>query len=375
MKNFLFLLLIMSAACTTKKETVHNPFKGKIEPLSINGSFRMDDHIVWGGSVIKHEDRYYMFVSVYPDSCGRNTWITNSRVALAVSDNPEGPYEFMKFVLPYRDKKFWDGMMTHNPSIRKHEGNYYLFYIGNTYDFERPCGGMSNRDPRFHQAFSNQRIGVATAKHPEGPWERYDQPVIEPREGHWDLTITSNPAPVIHDDGSVTLIYKSTNMFFPERLERHNKDGLPRFIIGAARADHPLGEYERLGEYDGLIKIEDTLSSLEDPFLWHDGERFNMLIKNFEKDIIEETGAAIYVWSDNGYEWYLPEDDPTVYTREVTWKEGLTTTQKKLERPQILMEDGKPAYIFLGTDFREDFHDTIENPVKTYNVVFKVKQE
>jgi hypothetical protein len=144
--------------------------------------------------------------------------------------------------------------------------------------------------------------------------------------------------------------------------------------MGAAHAVHPCGEYKRLGDDDGLIKIEGKLSSLEDPFVWYDGENYHMIIKNFEDDIIKDKMASIYVWSDNAYEWYLPKDDPMVYNREVTWKEGITTVQRKLERPQVYFEHGKPAYIFLGTDFRKDYYDVVPNPVETYNVVFKVIQ-
>lgn len=373
-KLFLIIVAIGLSYQAYPQKRLNNPFK-KVEPLSIQGSFKMKDHIVWGGSVIKHENgKYYMFVSIYPDSIGRNSWITISKVALAVSDKPEGPYSFKKVVLPYRDKKYWDGGMTHNPTIREYNGIYYLFYMGTTYDFERPTDDLSNKDPRFHEAFANQRIGIATAKNLDGPWKRYDKPIIEPRAGHWDLTMTTNPAPVIHEDGSVTLIYKSTNMFFPERLHKHSKDGLPRFIMGVAHADHPFGEYKRLGNDDGLIKIEGKLSSLEDPFVWYDGENYHMIIKNFEDDIIKDKMASIYVWSDNAYEWYLPKDDPMVYNREVTWKEGITTVQRKLVRPQVYFEHGKPAYIFLGTDFRKDYYDLVPNPVKTYNVVFKVNE-
>ena len=372
-KFFLIILVVILVKPGHTQKRLNNPFKG-VEPLSIEGSFKMKDHIVWGGSVVQHDGKYYMFVSIYPDSIGRGSWVANSRVALAIADHPEGPYQFEKIVLPYRDKSFWDGRMTHNPTIHKHNDKYYLFYIGTTYQHKRPIRDITHKDPVRQEAWTNQRIGVAVADHPLGPWKRPDQPVIEPRKGKWDMSITTNPAPVIHDDGSVLLIYKSTNMVYPERMERHSKDGLPRFIMGAAKAGHPLGEYERIGDRDGMITLEGRLSSLEDPFVWYQDGVYHMLIKNFEKDFVSKTGAGIYVWSMNGHEWFLPKDDPLVYTREVSWKEGITTVQRKLERPQVYFENGRPAYIFLGTGFREKYWDVVQNPVKTYNVVFKIKR-
>jgi hypothetical protein len=371
MKIVILLFFLCSlAGCNSKKSG--NPFSERLEAGSINGSFSLDDYVVWGASVVRHDDgKYYMFVSVYPGN-SLGSWVTHSQVALATADKPEGHYKFEKYVLPYRGKEYWDGMMTHNPTIQKHGDTYYLFYTGVTYDFDRPERRVNNRDPEFWEAWHNKRIGVATAKHPAGPWTRYDKPIIEPREGQWDLVQTSNPAPVIHKDGSVTLIYKSSNLFFPERFEIQEKDDLPRFILGVARADHVFGEYRRLGDNDGLINIDGSLLSLEDPYVWHDGKLFHMIVKNFTQLRNAEGMGAIYIWSRDAVNWYSPEDNAGVYSRDVTWAEGFKTSQVRLERPQLLFEDGRPAYLFLATNFREEDMQYSRNKGNIYNVVFKV---
>jgi hypothetical protein len=59
------------------------------------------------------------------------------------------------------------------------------------------------------KARANQRIGLATAKSVFGPWTRRDHPVLMPRPGKWDSLMTTNPAPCVKPDGSILLIYKS----------------------------------------------------------------------------------------------------------------------------------------------------------------------
>ena len=125
-------------------------------------------------------------------------WVSNSEVVLASADTPEGPYQFEKVVLPQRGPDFWDGMMTHNPTIHKHNGKYVLFYIGSTYDFERPTERISQEV--YGQIWNRKRIGVAVADSPFGPWRRPDAPILQPRPGKWDGAIISNPAAVIHED-------------------------------------------------------------------------------------------------------------------------------------------------------------------------------
>ena len=56
----------------------------------------------------------------------------------ASADKPEGPYRFEEVLLPPRGTEFWDGRMTHNPTIHRWRDNYLLFYIGTTYKGETP---------------------------------------------------------------------------------------------------------------------------------------------------------------------------------------------------------------------------------------------
>ena len=134
-----FLIALSGLSSVLKAEDLKNPFADQLGAAPMEGSFKMKGYIIWGGSVVKGDDgRFYMFASRWLKSADMRNWVTNSEIVLASADKAEGPYEFEKVVLPPRGPEYWDGMMTHNPSIRRHEGKYILFYIGTTYVLERP---------------------------------------------------------------------------------------------------------------------------------------------------------------------------------------------------------------------------------------------
>jgi hypothetical protein len=341
-----------------QRKDLPNPFLDKLETGSIHGVFTPEDYTTWCPTVIRHDDeKYYLIASVnYNDSISTGSWQTNSELAVAVSDEIEGPYEFIDLILPRRDKKYWDGELQHNPMIRKHDDTYYLFYTGSTYEFERTLEPMDRFDPRYWEGWDNQRIGIATAKHPAGPWTQYDQPVIQPREGRWDEGQQCNPTAVMHDDGSVILMYKGTNIGFPDRVYAYDTATVHKFAIGVARADSSFGEYKRLGDYDGLITINGIQPrfDLEDPDIWFDGKYYHMLMKNFLPVFdYDDRGGCFYAWSENAWEWFTPSEGSVALPRTVTWKEGYSTIQQRIEKPAVFTENGKPVYVFAATIFEE----------------------
>ncbi|MCG6187587.1 glycoside hydrolase family protein [Maribellus maritimus] len=230
-------------------------------------------------------------------------------------------------------------MATHNPNIQYHDGKYILYYIGVTYNFDQPSDSVPTR-AMYEEAWNHKRIGIATSDSPLGPWERMDNPIISPRPGQWDGAITSNPAPVIHKDGSVLLVYKSAPVPYPER----NQNREMRF--GVAVADHYLGEYKRHGE-NNQIKITPIDTDVEDPYVWYDGFRYVMLAKCMNESITGEDGAGFVASSKDGINWQIP-DSPKAYSRYITYTDGDFETMKKLERPQILMENGIPTHVFFA---------------------------
>ncbi|MBD3375954.1 hypothetical protein GF406_13040 [candidate division KSB1 bacterium] len=318
-----------------------NMFEGNLGPAPVGGSFRMKEYIIWGGSVTKGDDnRYYMFASRWPKAVGMGNWVVNSEIVLATSDKAEGPYRFEKVILPSRGSQFWDGMVTHNPSIHRYNGKYVLFYVGSTYDFKKPASPVSREI--YEQVWNTKRIGIAVSDSPFGPWKRFEKPILEPRPGEWDAAITSNPAAVIHEDGSVLLIYKSAPVPYPAR----NKNKALHF--GVATAPHYLGPYKRMNAGQ-KINIKGTKDAhVEDPCIWQANGYYHMVAKIFSKSLTGESGAGFYAYSVNGIDWSLPEN-PKAYSRMVSFSDGTKRQQTKLERPQVLVQDGHPTHIFFAT--------------------------
>lgn len=339
---FIAIFCVLFTGCaSTPGHKPENPFSGNLASAPIAGAFNMEDYIVWGGSVVKGDDgRYYMFASRWPKALTMRNWVTNSEIVLASADQPEGPFVFEQVVLPPRGSEYWDGKVTHNPSIRKHNGKYILYYTGATYEFELPEERIS-RDV-YEEVWNTKRLGIATADSPFGPWERLDSPILEPRPGDWDGAITSNPAAVIHDDGSVLLVYKSAPVPYPERNQNR------ALHFGVAKAPHYLGPYTRVnaGQKISIAGAEDE--HVEDPYIWFADGRYHMVAKVFSDRFTGLRGDGFYAFSEDGIDWSLPEN-PAAYSREVLFTDGTVRTQQKLERPQVLVEDGHPTHIYFAT--------------------------
>ena len=292
-------------------------FQEKILAAPQSGGLRIKDYWVWCGSVIKGEDgRYHMFASRWPQNLPFFTgYLKASEVVRAVADTPVGPYKFEEVVLPARGEQFWDGLITHNPTIHKSGDTYLLFYIGAT----APAGT------------GNFRIGLATSKSVKGPWERKDEPVLGPRPGKWDGRLVTNPAPCVLPDGRIMLVYRSNT---PNGLR-----------LGAAMADNYNSEFVRISDTP-VIEFEQG-HHVEDPYIWFNNDHFEMLAKDWT-GINGEKGAGIHAQSTDGINWELfPQSK--AYSRKVLWDDGSVTEQGHLERPQLLIEGGKPTHLFLAT--------------------------
>jgi hypothetical protein len=300
-------------------------FSDRFLPVPLNSGFQMPGFVTWCGSVIKGEDgRYYMFASRWPE--GKSySWVLDSEVILASSDNPVGPYQFEDVVLPKRGTRYWDGMATHNPTIHKYKGTYLLYYTGMTY---------TNRN--YNISWANKRIGLATATSLKGPWKRLDEPILEPRPYRWDNQITSNAAPCVMPDGKVVLVYKSTR-------GGHWPDGHfeGEFRLGVAMADSFAGPYRQVSEVPILNFTGTKDSNVEDAYIWYDKEGFHLLCKVFDsgQKLIGENGGGIHAVSKDGIDWKLAAN-PKGYSRTITWADGRKETMKRLERVQLLIENG-----------------------------------
>lgn len=304
------------------------------------------NHYLWDSSVIEVDGKYHMFTSRWDFDKGFGwNWVFNSEIVHSVSDKPEGPYHFKRVVFPRRGREYFDGMNTHNPFIKEYNGKFYLYYMGCTYGGKIPNNMHEISEHYALEAWNRKRIGVAVADDINGEFVRCDTPLLEPRDcRYWDCTITTNPSVTILPDGKTYMIYKS---------RRSINDPLQ---FGIAVADRPDGEFKRLSD-EPILQFPGTKYDMEDPFIWYDKkkEKFCIVAKDNCVDpatgITGQYGGGFYAESDDCIHFELPEN-PTVYTREVHWKDGRVTLQGNLERPNILFDkEGNPTHIFCASGY------------------------
>jgi hypothetical protein len=328
-------------------------FIDRILPAPVNGGFRMDDYWVWCGSVIQGEDdRYHMFAARWPKYLPFfDGYKVASEVVHAVADTPEGPYQFQSVVLPDRGPDFWDGRMTHNPTIHRYGDQYLLFYIGATYPEPRPSEQeLRDKTTRVpNQCYQTIRIGYAVADSVWGPWQRPAAPCLDIRPGKWDGSIVTNPAPCVRPDGSILLYYRSNT---PKGLR-----------LGCTCAATLGAPFERLSDDPVLTFPGDEF--VEDPYVWHNGEHYELIAKDIHGGICGEVHAGVHAHSEDGVAWTLC-DPPKAYSRVIHWDNGAVTNQGCVERPQLLIQDGVPTHLFAATG---DGPGGFRNCDKSWNLV------
>lgn len=311
-----------------------------IQPVPTNAKFRLDSFMVWCGSCVKGDDgKYYLFYSRWPRSSKHESWVTKSEVAVAVANEPTGPFKHVKVVLPTREKQYWDADVTHNPTVYKFGKKYYLYYMGN----------YGNGEWWNHR--NHQRIGVAVVSSPLGPWKRLDKPIIDTSYKSFDHLMAANPAVTKRPDGKYLMIYKGVS------------DGKMPFggkvLHGAAIGDKPEGPFTKL---PNRIFVKDTVQfAAEDPFIWFQEGKYWAIVKDFKGNFTHEGLSLALFESNDGLDW-KPAKNVLVSKPEIPWSTG-TKQVKRLERPQLYIENGIPKVLYFAVYDGED----------NYNVAIPLK--
>lgn len=172
----------------------------------------------WGGSPIKDTatpPTYHVYSSRMSSNCGILHYCMNSEVIHLTSPNATGPFVYRETALAPRLNN-WDNGAVHGISVhRLPNGTYALFYMGamQTNLKENPNCTTGSGDSTANKttgSHDGRRIGIATSASLAGPWKRLDAPLFGPDPGAWDNIDVSNPAPIIHKDGSVIMLCNNT---------------------------------------------------------------------------------------------------------------------------------------------------------------------
>ena len=122
---FLFALVLFSSINLLRaqkidnlielKQKSQNPLFHRLGKAIETPAFESEGYWSWGSSVVKGDDgKYHMFVSRFPQSLPFHPgWMVASEIVHAVSDVPQGPYQFSEVALPARGAQYWDVRSTH----------------------------------------------------------------------------------------------------------------------------------------------------------------------------------------------------------------------------------------------------------------------
>jgi hypothetical protein len=284
-------------------------------------------YTIWGTSPVFGDDgRVHLYVARWPCELKVDPgWRSHSEIAHYVGDNPEGPFEFSDIAITGTGEDTWDRYGAHNPAIHKIGRRYVLLYIGNTDHHQPP-----------HP--SNQCIGMAVSNSPYGPWTRVgkDGKILAPSEDerHWTHKAgngVNNPALLSHPDGGFFLYFKSEEA-----------------RMGLAIAEQVEGPYVHLP-----FPVTNNEQRIEDGYAFMYHGKFALLTTD-NHGIMEEGGGLLWTSEDGihfrdyqqGFKRINDYTDVDM-TRVAVHYGPRDRKYAKFERPQILILDGKPSYLYV----------------------------
>jgi len=267
----------------------------------------------WGGSIVRDPsdaERWHLFASEMSHGCGLDAWGRNSAIVHATANNPMGPYERQKELLPY---------FAHEPTVVTLPGNagYVIYKIGcadgavtgsNGTGLVGPCtqcrngttdGGSSAKDPDGHpsscpaptQAYETTCQDALHASSLDGPWKR-----VPLNMSGWDWTNVNlgleSMAPVVLENGTLLTLTRSWGTPQP----------YPNSAFWLVKADSWDGRYYKVPDApQPFLNV-----TMEDSFMFQDElGHFHAI---FHAWAVTNVGA--HAFSRDGLHWTLPPRVP-----------------------------------------------------------------
>lgn len=337
-------LLLIFSGTWLQAQSIELDLDSRVQPLPSANRFSLPGYHVWCGAPVKGVDnKYHLFYSRWPEEFGfAPAWALHSEIAYAVSDKPDGPYVHVNVALPKRGlnpetgQKYWDADVTHNPNAFVHQGKYYLFYTGQF------------GDGRNYPAHRNrQRVGLAIADKPEGPWNRSPSPIVDISDDKsaFDSLCVTNPAACVRPDGGVIVVYKAVQF-----VDGKEMGGNVRY--GVAFADRPEGPYKKIPSHVFEAKNSDKHWMIaEDPFIWFSekyGNKYHAVARDVVGLFTGASGGICLFDSEDGLNWQ-PAKHSKVLGRRYELEDG-QLSDGPIERPALLIENGEPTFLFGAAD-------------------------
>ncbi|MBB3699865.1 glycoside hydrolase family protein [Flammeovirga yaeyamensis] len=323
-----------------------------IQPVGEENILKNDNFHNWGSSIVKGEDgKYHLFYAQMPKENSFFCWLTHGIISHAIADDPVGPYKHVEEVLAGRGADHWDAYTAHNPRIRYFDGKYYLYYMStNTGDRKITSEELFEvgYHPKEHKELReilrrNQRIGVAVSESVFGPWERLDQPIVEPAGPI--VNATSNSAVAKHPDGYYLMLFKGDKPDMGDKIFRQQ---------AIATSPTPLGPWE----VQPKLAVGDL--NAEDPVIWYDDKRERFY------GIYHAFGYMGLITSVDGFQWDKAKNYK-VMDLSFDYKGKEKVDVKRLERPFVYIENGTPKVLTVAAkkSYLEGDSYSVFIPLKT----------
>lgn len=329
LKLFIIAILLVFEAGNAQEKFLQMPLSFIARNLEYKGVAVQDDNYTfWGCAPIQDQDgKTHLFVARWQEKNVNPAWRKSSEIAHYVSDSPEGPFVFSDIALKGTGKDTWDKYAPHNPEIKKVGKQYVLLYIANTDYHQPPRGG-------------NQRIGMAIAKSPYGPWKKVGKDGM-----------------VLNADNPIKWNFKSNmGVANPTFMEVNGKyylyfktkttEGILKY--GLAIADKLKGPYNIQDK-----PVTSNKGTLEDGTVFTYQDYIYLLTTDNHGQNTGIVGGGTLWKSKDGLTFNLEDatigyDLLTTYYREYDPQKVVKIygPDPKLERPKILMINNKPAYLY-----------------------------
>jgi hypothetical protein len=291
-------------------------------------------YTIWGTSPIWGDDgKVHLFVARWPGELKVDPgWRTHSEIAHYIGDTPVGPFRFSELTVKgpiekdlnkseLNKLKHPKGFAPHNPTIHKVGDTYVLLYITNDGIEKHPA---------------HQYICMLTSKSLNGPWKKAgDDGVILTtpiNKDYWNYKAgngVNNPAFLQHPKGGFFLYFKSE-----------------KARMGLAIAENLEGPYVQMP-----FPVTTNNRNIEDGYAFMYKGQFALLTTD-NHGMIESGGGLLWKSEDGitftSYEkayhriGYYTDVDMEISKHIYGGNKGYA----KFERPQVLLKDGKPAYLF-----------------------------
>ena len=231
----------------------------------------------------------------------------------------------------------------------EYKEKYYLYYMGTTAP-DHITDGPSGYSPDWWEYRNRQQIGVAVAESPNGPWTRFDLPVLAPSRDikSWDSLLITNPSVCADISGRIIMVYKSVKYTDGNMRDRQ---GPVKHL--AAYSESPPGPFIKIEKpiFTNPQKPSDDSFIAEHPFIWYSksDSRFMAVVRDIEDVFSGEADGLALFESKNGLNDWAPSEYPIVLKSSFKWEDG-TQSVSRVERPWLMFdEDGKPVMLCGAT--------------------------